>query len=150
MSTSGWEKLDCRYFAEACREAVSDYLETHGFAESGLTNGGSIIYSRFDVFLQLNYDTNLYPKYTFTAVVGIGDGAYTKQGGFAGVPMWYIAPKDHPYRTKVHWTFSSKEELLCVLGEVKVEFLETTLVPLLLNRDELERLIGNFRAEFCC
>jgi hypothetical protein len=64
--------------------------------------------------------------------------------------MWYIIPQDHPYRTRVHWTFSSKDELAKVLEEVKTEFLETTLVPLLLNRDGLERIIGNFRSEFCC
>lgn len=150
MSTNGWEQLDCRYFAETCREVIGDYLEAQGFAEKGLTNGGGIIYSRFDVFLQINYDTNLYPKYTFTTVVGIGDGAYTKQGRFSGVPMWFILPEDHLYRTRVHWTFSSKDELAKVLEEVRAEFLETTVVPLLLNRDGLERMIANFRSEFCC
>jgi hypothetical protein len=148
MSTNGWEQLDCLYFAEVCRAAVRDLLEAHSFAEIGLTKSGGVIYRCFDLFLQLNYDTNLYPKYAFTAVVGIGDGAYTKHGGVTGVPMWYLLPKDHPYRTKVHWTFVSKEELVRVLGEVETDFLETILVPLLLNRDVLEGLIGSFRSEF--
>jgi hypothetical protein len=150
MSTNGWEQLDCRYFAETCREVLGDYLENHGFKEKRLTNGGGIVYGRFDLFLEVSYDTNLFPKYTTRVVVGFGDGAYNKQGGFSGVPMWYIIPQDHPYRTRVHWTFSSKDELAKVLEEVKTEFLETTLVPLLLNRDGLERIIGNFRSEFCC
>ena len=149
MNTNGWEQLDCPYFAAACRESLSDFLENHGFKEKRLTNAGGIVYERFDVFLEVNYDTNLYPKYSIRVVVGFGDGAYNSQGSFSGVPMWYIIPKDHPYRTSVHWTFSSEDELLRVLGEVKVEFLETIIIPLLLNRDALERLVNNFRAEFC-
>jgi hypothetical protein len=149
MSTNGWEQLDCRFFAETSREVLGNYLGEHGFRERRLTNGGGIVFGRSDVFLEVSYDTNLFPKYTTRCVVGIGDGAYNKQGGFAGVPMWYVIPKGHPYRTKVHWTFSSKEELAKVLEEVKTEFLETTLVPLLLNRYGLECLIGNFRSEFC-
>jgi hypothetical protein len=141
MTTSGWEQFNCHYFAEACRTAVGDYLQTNGFSESGLTHGGGIIYNRFDVFLEFNYDINLYPKYTVTALLGI-------KGGFSIVPMWYAVAKDHPNRTRIHWTFSSKEELLRILGEVKTEFLETTLVPLIFDRDGLERLTEEFRSEF--
>jgi hypothetical protein len=150
MSTNGWEQLDCRYFAGTCREVVGDYLEAYGFAEKGLTNGGGIIYKRSDVFLELNYDTNPYPKYCFTSLVVIGDEYPNTQGGFSYVPLWYLLPSDHPYRTRGSWMFSSKDELAKVLEEVKMEFLGTTLVPLLSNRDGLERIIGNFRSEFCC
>jgi hypothetical protein len=149
MTTSGWEEMDCRYFALTCREVLGEYLEGHGFAEKRLTNGGGIVYGRFDAFLEINYDTNLFPEYSIRVVMGFGDGAYDRRGGFSGVPMWYIAPRDHPCRTQVYWTFKSKEELLRVLGEVKNEFLETTVVPLLLDRDRLGRLIENFRSEFC-
>jgi hypothetical protein len=150
MSTNGWEQLDCLFFAETSREVLGDYLEKHGFKEKRLTNGGGIVYERFDIFLEVSYDTNLFPKYTTRVVVGIGDGAYNKQGGFTGVPMWYIIPQCHPYRTKVHWTFSNGDELAKVLGEVKSEFLETILLPLLLNRDKLESIVDSFRSEFCC
>lgn len=150
MNTNGWEQLNCRYFAGTCREVLGDYLETHGFREKRLTVGGGIVFERFDLFLEFNYDTNLYPKYTTRVVVGFGDGAYNNLGGFSGVPMWYIIPQGHPYRTQVYWTFSSKDELKRVFEEVKIEFLETTVLPLLLNREGLERVIDNFRAEFCC
>lgn len=149
MNTNGWEQLDCSYFTAACREGLSDFLEAYGFKEKRLTNAGGIVYERFDVFLEVNYDTNLYPKYSIRVVVGFGDGAYNGRGAFSGVPMWYIIAKDHPYRTSVHWTFNSKNELHRVLAEVKADFLETIVVPLLLNRDGLERLVNNFRAEFC-
>ena len=150
MSTNGWEELDCPYFAETCREVLTGWLEGHGFTEKRLTNGGGIVYDRFDVFLEVSYDTNLFPKYTTRVAVGFGDGAYSKQGGFSGVPMWYLIAQDHPYRTQVYWTFSSKEELAKLLQEVKAEFIERTLIPLLLNRDRLERIIESFRSEFCC
>jgi hypothetical protein len=59
-------------------------------------------------------------------------------------------PQDHPYSTQVHWTFSTEGELAQVLEEVKAEFLEAALVPLVLNRDELERVIDKLRSEFGC
>lgn len=148
MSMNGWEQLDCRYFAETCREVLSDYLKNHGFREKRLTNGGGIVYTRLGIFLEISYDTNLFPKYTTRVVVGFGDGAYNKRGDFSGVPMWYIIPQDHPYKTQVYWTFSSKAELIEVLEGVKMEFIEPTFVPLLMNRSELEHIVEKFRSEF--
>lgn len=147
MNTNGWEQLDCRYFAETCREVVSDYLKAHGFVENGLTPGGGIIYKRSDLFLELNYDAIRYPKYDFTGGVVIGDEYPNKQGGFSFVPLWYLVPSDHLYRSQGGWMFSSKDELAKVLAKVKTEFLETILVPLFLNRDRLEHVIDSFHSK---
>lgn len=149
MNMNGWDQLNCEYFSETCRKALSAYLEEIGFTENKETVIGGVVYTRFDLFLEISYDTAAYPTYTAKSVIGFGEGAYDKAGGFSGVPMWYILPKDHPYRTKIHWTFKTKEELTKVLEELKEEFLETTLKPLLLNREGLERVIGSFHSEFC-
>lgn len=148
MNANGWEQLDCNYFAAICGSTLGEYLERLGFEESRLTARGGIIYSRFDLFLEISYDTNLFPNYTTRVVVGFDDGAYNNMCGFNGVPMWYIIPRDHPYRTRVHWTFQNEDELTKVLEEVRDDFFETTLKPILLNRDGLERVIQSFHSEF--
>lgn len=147
MNRNGWEQLDCKFFARVCRDVLGGYLEGHEFKEKRLTDGGGVVYSRSDIFIEVNYDTNLFPEYTIRVVVGFGDGAFNKQGGFSGVPMWYVLPHSHPYRTQVYWTFSNEEELSSVLKEVKAEFFESNLSPLLVNDDELERLVGRFQRE---
>ena len=149
MNTYGWEQLNCPYFKDTTREILADYLANLGFSEKRITNGGGVVYSNIDVFIEVGYDTNLFPNYSTRVVIGFGDGAYDELGAFSGIPMWYIIPKNHPYRTKVYWTFASKEELLKILVEVKQEFLETTVVPLLQNHQKLSTIIDNFQSEFC-
>lgn len=148
-NNNGWDQLNCEYFAAACRKVLDAYLEELGFSEEKETVIGGVVYHRFDFFLEVSYDTTAFPTYTAKSVIGFGSEAYGENGSFSGVPMWYILPKNHPYRTKVHWTFKTKEELEKVLAEIKAEFLETTLRPLLLNREGLERVIGSFQSEFC-
>lgn len=144
MNANGWEQLGCKYFAETCREILSEYLEHRKFRETRLTNGSGVVYSRTDTFLEIGYDTHLYPEYTTLIAVGIIEGGGKNKGGSSRVPMWYIIPKDH--RTRGHWRFRSRDELARVLEEVRAA-LETTLIPLLANRGELERLIGDFQRE---
>ena len=149
MNSNGWEKLNCKYFPSVCREVLSGYLEENGFAETKETNVGGLVFSRFDFFLEIGYDTNLFPKYVIKVVVGFGEEAYGEAGAFSGVPMWYILPEGHPFRTKVHWTFKGEEELKSVLLEVKKDFLEEVLQRLLANQEGLERVIKSFHSEFC-
>ncbi len=144
---NGWDQLKCENFADVCRKVLNDYLEELGFSEKKETARGTVVYSRFDLFLEIGYDiTHSDPMYSLSAVVGFGE---EESGSFSGIPMWYILPRDHPYRTKVHWSFRTEGDLERDLEELKEEFLEATLKPLLLNREGLERVIGSFQSEFC-
>jgi hypothetical protein len=147
MNANGWSQLDCCFFTEACREALGVYLDSQGFTERRLTNGGGVVYGRADLLLEFNYDTNLFPEYTTRVAVGYADREFGTRSGVSSVPMWYVIRKDHPYRTRVYWTFCSKDDLLRVLEEVRTEFLEPTLMPLLQDRDRLDRVIRAFRAD---
>ena len=149
MSMNGWEQLNCDFFASVCRDTLGSYLESKGFAEKKEDSIGALLFTRFDLFLEVGYDAHTSPDYTPSFVLGMGDRVYDDQGRMAGVPMWYILPEDHPQRTSRHWTFRTKEELKQVLAEIKDQFLEPTMESLLLNREGLERVVKNFQSEFC-
>lgn len=150
MNKNGWEQLNCAYFPSVCRRVLGEYLENKGFKEKKETIIGGIVYAYFDLFLEISYDiTHSNPMYSVSSVVGFGEEAYNKVGVFNGVPMWYILPEGHPYRTKVYWTFESEKELEGVLLEVKKDFLSTVVQSILTNREGLERVIKSFHAEFC-
>ena len=149
MNANGWDQLDCKYFAAVCRNVLSSHLEEAGFEEKKETVIGGVVYTRFDLFLEISYDTIDFPTYTAKAAIGFGEEVYNQMGGFNGVPMWYILEEGHPYRTKIHWTFQSESELTKVLEEINIEFIDATLKPLLLNREGLERVIKSFQSEFC-
>jgi len=60
--------------------------------------------------------------------------------------MWFALPSDHPYTTKIFWTFKTEADLERVLTEIKEQFLEPYAKPLWLNRARLEKSIANFHA----
>jgi len=143
MSKSGWEQLNCQYFANVCRRVLGALLGAQGFAERGLTPGGGVIFSKGDVALELNYDVSRYPRYFVTAWLSLGDWVHRGNG----VPLWYMLSNEHPYREGTHWNFHNEEELFRVLSEVKADFVEAILIPLLDSQDALERLIDRFRRD---
>jgi hypothetical protein len=51
----GWERLICPYFAVTCRCVLGSYFEENGFAEKGLNEVKGLIFSHFDVFLEVSY-----------------------------------------------------------------------------------------------
>ncbi len=144
---NGWEQLNCNYFAETCREAVREYLEVYCFAERELTNGGGIVYSRFDTFLELNYDYHLYPQYSFQLSVGFIVELANNRIGYRGIPLWYLVPEDHPYRKGTSGGFRNKDELVRVLDEARKDLLEYFAIPLLSDRDRLASTVGKFNFE---
>ena len=144
---NGWEQLNCNYFAETCREVVREYLEVYCFAERELTTGGGIVYSRFDTFLELNYDYHLYPQYSFQLSVGFIVELANNRTGYRGIPLWYLVPEDHPYRKGTIGGFRNKDELVGLLDEARRNILEYFAIPLLSDRDRLASTVGKFNFE---
>lgn len=124
MNNTGWEQLDCTYFASTCRDLLGGPLLAKGFMEESLTPGGGLIYARGDVLIELNYDTNLYPSYGLTA--SLRERAPSSQL----IPGWFLVPASHPYRTRLHWMFSRQEDLSNILPEVWVELIDPAMIPL--------------------
>lgn len=147
-ATAGWEKLNCPFFAPTCRRILSDYLEAQGFVEKELTPVGGIVYRRFDVFLEVSYESETCPNYSPTIVLGIGPGKYDEGGRPGGVPFWYVIPNNLPERSYTFWTFKTEADLESVLARIKDALLEPHARPLWLNLDRLEKYITNFRAEY--
>ena len=119
------------------------------FTDGGQDRGGRIYYRQSDVFLNVSYDVENYPKYRPSVVLGIGEDLYGQKGlAFNGVPFWYLIPSDLPERKYSFWTFSSTEDLKLVLARIKDEILEPYAKPLWESRANLEKHISNFKAEF--
>lgn len=148
MNTNGWDQLNCQFFTQICRRVLGNYLQQQGFLEKKTTAIGGIVYTRFDVFLEVSYDAATCPDYSPSIVIGIGDQTYDKEGRLAGVPMWYALSEGHPQRTRRYWTFKTEEELERVFTEIKEQFFETSAKQLWLNSDVLEKTINDFRTKF--
>jgi len=127
---------------------LNDYLEAQGFVEKELTPVGGVVYRRFDVFLEINYEPDTSPDYSPTIVLGVGAGKYDEGGRPAGVPFWYVIPSNLQERSYTFWTFKTEADLQSVLNRIKDALLEPHARPLWLNLDRLEKYIANFRAEF--
>ncbi len=50
-------------------------------------NVGGVTFRKQDLFVEVSYDPESYPKYSITIVVGIGNAAYADWGRFTGVPI---------------------------------------------------------------
>ncbi len=48
---------------------------------------GGVTFRKQDLFVEVSYDPESYPKYSITIVVGIGNAAYADWGRFTGVPI---------------------------------------------------------------
>ncbi len=153
MSTrnlGGWERLVCPFFAAACRRVLGDYLEGNGFAEKGPNEVGGLMFSRFDVFLEISYELETSPNYALSMVLGIGDKKYDEGGHPCCVPYWHLLPRDRREHRGESIRFTTEPELEALLVRFRDQFLEPYAKPLWLNLDALEKAIVNFRAEFSC
>jgi hypothetical protein len=144
----GWERLICPYFAAACRRVLGAYFEENGFAEKGLNEVEGLMFSRFDVFIEVSYELDTAPNYAISMVVGLGDKKYDEGGHPCCVPYWHLLPRDRPEHRGEMIRFSSESELERLLAHFRDQFLEPYAKPLWLDTDRLEKAIANFRAEF--
>jgi hypothetical protein len=153
MKTSnlgGWENLICPYFGLTCRRTLGSYLEESGFTIKSENRIGGLMLSRFDVFLELNYELETAPNYALSVVLGIGDKKYDEGRRPCAVPYWYLLPRNRPEHRGEGMSFKSQSELESLLLQFRDNFLEPYAKPLWLNFDNLDATIANFRAEFSC
>jgi hypothetical protein len=143
-STSGWEKLNCPFFAAACRRVFNDYLHGEGFIEEKITRTGGIIYRHNEVFLEISYVPETYPNYSPSIILGIGEDKFDKEGQPLGVPFWYLTKKDAE-QNYTFWTFNSEKDLLSSLTKIKDSCLEAYGKRLWNDPDHLKDYIANFR-----
>ena len=149
MSTSntyGWEKLRCPYFTSICRSVLSDYLLSQGFVEKELTPQGGVVYRKIDIFLEICYETETFPNYSPTVVLGIGRRTYDVEG-LGAVPLWYVVPDDLLEFDYTSWRFSSESDLESVLTRIKDSILTQYARPLWNDREQLEAYIKRFQAQ---
>lgn len=144
-SESGWRSLTCSYFAAVCREILSHYFERFGFIETTQSAIGGVYFKRDDVFIEISYEPETYPKYSPSVIVGIGDAKYDDSGLPCGVPLWYVVPQRDAVPRYTSWTFSNEGELRATLLRIREEVLEGYAAPLWSDRDYLNSVIVNFR-----
>ncbi len=140
----------CPYFASACRRVLGRYLEENGFAEKGLNEVEGLMFSRFDVFLELSYELDTAPNYAISMVLGVGDMKYDEGGHPCCIPYWHLLPSDRPEHRGEFIRFRTEPELEALLVRFRDQFLEPYAKPLWLDTDGLEKAVTNFRAEFSC
>ncbi len=146
---NGWERLICPYFTVTCRRVLSEYMEENGFTEVSINEMGGLMFSRFGVFLEVNYEMETVPQ-DLTMCIGTGERKYDKDGHICCVPYWYLLPRDSPENSATGAGFRNEAELEALLLRFREAFLELYAKPLWLNSDRLEKTIENFRAEFSC
>jgi hypothetical protein len=127
---------------------LGQYLEENGFAEKGLNEINGIIYSRFEVFLEISYELEMVPQ-ALTVVLGVGEKKYGEDGCLYFVPYWYLLPRDRPEHRAVSSQFKNEGELEALLVRFRDEILDSYARPLWLSIDRLEETIKNFRANNC-
>lgn len=147
---NGWERLICPYFAPVCRRVLGCYLEGNGFVEKGVNEVEGLVFTRFDVFIEVSYELDTAPNYIVSMVLGIGDKKYDEGGHPCCVPYWHLLPGERPERRGELIGFATESELEALLRRFRDEFLEPYARPLWLDTDSLEKAIANFRAEFSC
>ncbi len=145
MNQHGWEKLLCNYFYPVCLEVLSAYFSEYGFVPEKNKIGG-VTFRKHDVFVEISYDPETYPRYSLTVVVGIGAGSYDDWGRFTGVPVWSILAKDGVSSKFSIWTFSNKNELRNMLSKIRAMVLDKYIKPLWEDRVKLEQEIKKFVA----
>ncbi|MGZ8944053.1 MAG: hypothetical protein ACXW1W_01355 [Methylococcaceae bacterium] len=137
MNHEGWDRLLCGYFYTVALEVLAGYFSGYGFVPEKNKVGG-VTFRKHDLFVEVSYDPESYPKYSLAIVVGVGTGAYDDWGRFAGVPIWSIIPTDGAGSEFLRWTFSDENELESVLSKTKAMVFERYIKPLWENRHKLE------------
>ena len=61
MSATGWEKLLCSYFYVTCIKVLSAYFSEYGFVPEKDKVGG-VIFRKHDIFVEVSYTPESYPK----------------------------------------------------------------------------------------
>lgn len=146
---NGWEKLICPFFGPTCRRVLGNYLEENGFTEKGQTEIGGITFSRFGVFLEINYELEMFPQ-SLTIAIGVGDEKYNEGRHPCFVPYWYLIPRSRTENRAGFTRFKNEGELEALLTHFRDNVLESDAKSFWLDVEKLELAIGNFRAEFSC
>lgn len=147
MNMNGWERLLCGYFSRICIDQLAASLEEDGFEVSRVEIDGTVIFKRFDVFLEIGYVLETAPNYSPTVVIGLGEKKYGVDGKPAGVPLWFVIRNDEPAKQYSFWKFSNVAELREVLLRIKNEVLERYARYLWQHTEVLEKQLANFRSE---
>ncbi|HIE55451.1 MAG TPA: hypothetical protein EYP90_09770 [Chromatiaceae bacterium] len=145
MNQQGWERLLCNYFYTVCLKVLSAYFSEYGFVPEKNKVGG-VTFRKHDIFVEISYDPETYPRYSLTMVVGVGAGAYDDWGKFTGIPIWSIMPEDGVSSEFSTWIFSDEHELEDVLTKTKTMVLDKYIKPLWENKVKLEEEIKQFLA----
>ena len=142
---TGWERLNCSYFEAVCRQVVSPYFNSYGFTEKFYTVTGGIVYSKGNIFLEIDYEPETYPKYSPTILLGIGRDEHDREWRFTAVPMWFLIPPDCAEAKYPFWTFGTEASLSDVLERMRTTVLEQYAKPLWLDAVVLRKNIADFQ-----
>jgi len=143
MNNQGWDRLLCSYFYMVCMRILSEYFSGYGFVPDKNKVGG-VIFRKNDIFVELSYNPESFPKYSPTLVIGFGAGTYDDWGKFIGVPIWSLIPTEDEGSEFSTWTFSNENELGIILSKTKTLILEPYIKLLWKDRNKLEKEITKF------
>jgi hypothetical protein len=111
------------YFYTIALETLAGYFSESGFVAER-NNVGGVTFRKHDLFVEVSYDPEYYPKYSISIVVGIGKAAYDDWGGFTGVPVWSIIPNRSASSELLTQTFSDENGLRIILVKTKTMIFE--------------------------
>ena len=140
---AGWAELLCDYFRDVCVDVIGDGFLHVGFSWKETSIGG-VCFFREDLFVELSYAPESYPKYSPTVIVGIGSDKYGVNGTTNGIPSWFVIPQDLSERRYSTWEFSDRAELAIVMEKIRMDVLDTYVMPLLKDKVQLSSLVTEF------
>lgn len=134
MSKFGkWEYLNCSFFDTITRRVLDVYFAELGFRYKTRSSTGGVIYSRDNIFIEIGYENETYPKYSPRILLGLGKNANDSRWRLSAIPIWFLIPSNRPESKFVFWTFKTEEELVKVLERIRTELLDVYAKPILLD-----------------
>lgn len=107
------------YFEPTCAGVFDDFLSRYSFSRVREEKVLGVLYRRDDVFLEITYWPEDYPRYF--PLVGIGFFEISTEGRVCrrGVSLWSMVPETAPERHEELSKFSNEMELRAILERIR-------------------------------
>lgn len=149
MSTNKteWERLNCTFFETVVRKTFDSYFAEQGFGVNSQTSVGGVVYLQGNVFVEISYEPETYPKYSPKILLGIGRNGDDSKWRLSAIPVWFFIPSNRPESKYPFWKFDTEAGLVEVLKRIRYELLEIYTKSLWNDVSELSKIIEAFKAK---
>lgn len=145
-SATGWKDLTCPFFEMVARNALGPFFAERGFRDNGRTPTGGVVFSKQNIFVEISYESETFPKYSLRILLGVGRDEHDHKWRLAAFPIWFLIPVNRPESKYPFWTFGSETTLGEVLKRACTELLEPYAEPLWVDEAAMFRSVAAFKA----